>query len=211
MHTKTCVAIVLLALAFASAFSCLAKDTEPLSRDEILALLPRGIDMEDANDIARYKRLVALGPSVHELLGEELLRVEDWTTASRIIAIFVDSRGDKAVAQKYLERFLKLPRNGNTWSLIRWQATEAIKKLQSERSFHKIENTMNPPKKSESEKTFGSEPPTLATPIAASTPARSAAQAPVLPAERQSPMWPWVVGVAALIAVIAVALKRRAS
>lgn len=49
--------------------------------------------------------------------------------------------------------------------------------------------------------------PTVPPPL----PANAVAQAPVVASERSAPLWPWVVGgILALIAIIAVVLKRRA-
>ena len=53
-------------------------------------------------------------------------------------------------------------------------------------------------------------PAPIATPAASSQPVTPVAQTPASPAERKSPVWPWLVGIAALIAIIAVVLKRRA-
>lgn len=73
----------------------------------------------------------------------------------------------------------------------------------------------------------GSEPPALqpsatpeaatpapSTPVATSTPALSSpvpavAESPAPMVERKSPAWPWVVGILALIVIVAVVLKRR--
>lgn len=57
--------------------------------------------------------------------------------------------------------------------------------------------------------------PTRSTPVpsatpASSTPAPTIAESPVPVVERQAPVWPWVVGILALVVIVAVALKRRA-
>ncbi len=59
------------------------------------------------------------------------------------------------------------------------------------------------------------QPPTPSTPFPAATPLPSkpvakVAESPAPVVERESSAWPWVVGIAALIAIIVVALKRRA-
>ena len=146
MRTKTTLMLsVSLLLALAVAFNSFGEQTERLSRVEILALLPRGIDMLDANDLAGYNKLVSIGPYAHEALGEELLRVDDWITASRIIAVFVDSSGDKSVALKYLNRFLELPGNDDMWPAVRSQANEVITKFQSARNSSSGEQPETPP------------------------------------------------------------------
>lgn len=145
MRTKTTFKMLALALLVSvTSLHSLGEETEVLSREEILTLLPRGIDMEDANDITRYNKLVARGSSAHEVLGEELLRVDDWITASRIIAIFVDSSGDRSVAMKYLNRFLELPRSNDKWPAVRSQATDVIKKFQIERASNALDQPVNP-------------------------------------------------------------------
>lgn len=48
------------------------------------------------------------------------------------------------------------------------------------------------------------------TPVTAPQPTTPAAQTPALPAEHKSPVWPWLVGIVALVVIVAVALKRRA-
>ena len=55
-----------------------------------------------------------------------------------------------------------------------------------------------------------STPVSTVPPVASPAPTTPIAQAPAVPAERRAPMWPWVVGIAALIAIVAVALKRCA-
>lgn len=132
MHTRALpITLVCLVFMLVTAVECHAEDAEVLSRQEILTLLPRGIDMDDANDIERYNKLVAQGPAVHEVLGEELIRVDDWITASRIIAVFLDSSGDKSVALKYIKGFLEVPRNNDDmWPSVRSQALGAVDKLQ---------------------------------------------------------------------------------
>jgi hypothetical protein len=49
-----------------------------------------------------------------------------------------------------------------------------------------------------------------ATPTASPQPATRVAQAPVTAVEHRTPVWPWVVGILALVVIVAVALKRRA-
>ena len=133
MRIKPFMTLIYVALILATALR-VAESAEELSKEEILALLPRGVDMDDHNHVARYMRLVALGPSVHAVLGEDLLRVEEFEPAGRIIAIFEESTGDKAVAMKYLERFLDLPRTGSAWPSVRAQASQTLSKLRDEQS-----------------------------------------------------------------------------
>jgi hypothetical protein len=54
--------------------------------------------------------------------------------------------------------------------------------------------------------------PAPSTPVPTATPAPTTpvAQTPAIAAERRSPVWPWVVGILALVVIVAFALKRRA-
>jgi hypothetical protein len=57
--------------------------------------------------------------------------------------------------------------------------------------------------------------PTRSTPVPTATPATpspapAVAESPAPVVERKSPVWPWVVGIAALIAILALIFKRRA-
>jgi hypothetical protein len=47
-------------------------------------------------------------------------------------------------------------------------------------------------------------------PVASSSPTTPVVETPAVPVERKSPVWPWVVGILALIVIVTVALKRRA-
>lgn len=53
-------------------------------------------------------------------------------------------------------------------------------------------------------------PVPTSTPIASTAPATPVAQTPAVPVEERAPVWPWLVGILALIVIVAVALKRRA-
>jgi hypothetical protein len=120
--------LILLMASFAH-FHCVRSEEKTLSKGEILALLPRGIDM-DPEDMRKAERLVSIGPSAHEVLGAELLRLDDWTAASNIISVFVRSSGDKSIARRYLVRFLEISRNEDPWTSVRTQAAAAIRKLE---------------------------------------------------------------------------------
>ena len=75
----------------------------------------------DPEDMRKAERLVSIGPSAHEVLGAELLRLDDWTAASNIISVFVKSSGDKSIARRYLVRFLEISRNEDPWTNVRTQ------------------------------------------------------------------------------------------
>lgn len=77
----------------------------PLNTAEILALVPRGPDLE-SEEWANYKKLVDLAPAAYDVLGRDLLTVKEYTTAGRIMCIFADSKGDKALPLRYVQRFL---------------------------------------------------------------------------------------------------------
>lgn len=48
-----------------------------------------------------------------------------------------------------------------------------------------------------------------ATPATSPQPANPVAQTPALPAERKAPVWPWLVGIVALVVIVALVFKRR--
>lgn len=52
--------------------------------------------------------------------------------------------------------------------------------------------------------------PSQVKPSASQSPAMPVAQTPAPAVERTAPVWPWIVGILALIVIVAVALKRRA-
>lgn len=53
-------------------------------------------------------------------------------------------------------------------------------------------------------------PVPTAKPVASPAPTTSVAQTPAAVVERRSPAWPWVVGIAALVVIVALIFKRRA-
>lgn len=55
-----------------------------------------------------------------------------------------------------------------------------------------------------------STPVPTSTPVASPAPTTPVAEAPAPVVERKAPVWPWVVGILALVVIVAVALKRRA-
>ena len=151
MHTKP--AFRTLVFLFLTSFSLpnlVGSEEKVFSKEEILALLPRGVDMDPA-DLSKAERLVSIGSSAHEVLGAELVRVDDWITASRIIAVFVKSSGDKSVARRYLARFLEISRNDDMWPSVRTQAVEAIRKFEEAQKVQSpIPKQSDPPVESES-------------------------------------------------------------
>ena len=132
---RTELPLALAVVFFSGLFSILDHvhgEEERLSPSEVLAILPRGVDMDDARDIENFNKLVKMGPAVHGILGEKLLSVDNPFTAGRIVALFVSSTGEKTVARKYLERFLALPGgNGHAWQLVRNEAASAIREFEA--------------------------------------------------------------------------------
>jgi len=195
----TCVVFVLSVLVSLMALQSFGKEPEQLSEDQVLAIIPRSIDMLGADDQPNFEKLVSQGPVIHEALGKELLRLEDWITAGRIIAIFVESKGDKTVAHRYLKRFLELPRPDSWWAPVRAQAANAIRK------FEDAQTAQSPtPKEIDVRET-------MPLPQAPKTP-ESKTAAPPTTSEEPTSSTPWSIIVVLIVAacgLLWLLLKRR--
>lgn len=73
----------------------LARAGEEMPVAEVLALIPKSIDMDDNLEIANYEKLVALGPSIYGALLEIVRTHPDTLVASRALSVLCDARGDK--------------------------------------------------------------------------------------------------------------------
>ena len=51
--------------------------------------------------------------------------------------------------------------------------------------------------------------PSAPVPTATSTPVAKVGESPLLVVERKSPVWPWLVGILALVVIVALVFKRR--
>ena len=95
----------------------LAKAGEGMPVSEVLALLPRGPDVDDDLEIANYEKLVDRGASIYGALLEIVRTHPDTRIASAALSVLCDAQGDKrgVVAElgKVLEekRFLAGPKN----------------------------------------------------------------------------------------------------
>lgn len=102
MHTNTkSIGLTSIALCLFSIFSPLfaeERDMLEITTNDIARLLPTGPDMEDQNDLARYQQLISMGEKAYPALAEMLNGTTDSIVISRILAIFVQSKGDKAIA-----------------------------------------------------------------------------------------------------------------
>ena len=131
MHTKPAFrSFIFLFLAWFSLLNCVRSEEKALSKEEILALLPRGVDLY-GEELLKLEKLVSIGSSAYEVLGAELVRlpVDEWLTASRIITVFEKSNGDKSIARRYLTQFLDIPRSEAWWKRVQTEAAEAIRKF----------------------------------------------------------------------------------
>lgn len=198
MHTKPAFRTFLfLMLASFSLLNYVRSEEKALSKEEILALLPRGVDM-DPTDLSKAERLVSIGSSAHEVLGAELVRVDDWITASRIIAVFVKSSGDKSIARRHLARFLEISRNDDMWSSVRIQAAEAIRKFEAANTAQ-----LQPPMQNETHADRAQPPAPKQAPEAQPTSS---------PSEEPPSSTPWsiiVVLIVAALSLLWLLLKRR--
>ena len=200
MHTKlTFRSLVYLFLAWFSLLNYVRGEEKALSKEEILALLPRGVDLY-GEELLKMDRLVSIGSSAHEVLGAELVRlgVDEWLSASRIINIFVKSKGDKSIARRYLTQFLDIPRSEAWWKRVQTEAAEAI------RRFEDAQTMQSPsPKESDARET---KLPTQAPKLPKTKPVASA------PNEEPASSMPWSAVVVLIVAAIGLRwllLKRR--
>lgn len=199
MHTKPAFrSFIFLFLAWFSLLNCVRSEEKALSKEGILALLPRGVDLY-GEELLKLEKLISIGSSAHEVLGAELVRlpVDEWLTASRIITVFEKSNGDKSIARRYLTQFLEIPRSQTWWKRVQTEAAEAIRK------FDEAQTVQSPtPKKSDGREAM---PP----PSASKAPVAN----PLKPAPSKEPVTlSWVV--IAVVVVVAIGLlvlllKRR--
>ena len=101
-----------------------------MNNEEIIALLPRGTDMLDEKDVQRYEQLVKMGATAYPALSSELLNTTDEITASRIISIFVESKGDKTVPRETIRKLVsKWDSSTRHGKAIREVSAEALGKI----------------------------------------------------------------------------------
>lgn len=88
------------------------QDTASLTKEQVLQLIPQGIDFEDKKEIERYNKLVSMGerayPGLVQLLEDTKDRVEpnNRLLISTILSVFINSRGDKRVPIEATKRLL---------------------------------------------------------------------------------------------------------
>lgn len=105
---------------------------EALTRRDVLSLLPKGIDMEDKAEIEKYQRLLDLGEKAYPALAQLLDETNDPLLAGRILAVFVDSSGDKEVPVVAIKKFLaKIPGDDDEAVIVRLLAVRALGRVGS--------------------------------------------------------------------------------
>lgn len=97
-----CASIAILAIVLLAG-AIFASDAEGLSKQEIKQMMSSVMtldDLEDEGAIAKWRQIIALGSDAHPALAELLEDAQEPVAISRILAVFVESEGDKSVAVK---------------------------------------------------------------------------------------------------------------
>lgn len=101
--------LLILAIALVGLSTGSALGQKALTKDEVVRLLPQGIDMLDHEQLNNYNQLVELGGRAYPGLIELLAEVDSSIMVSRIVSILVQSEGDKrqprAAIKSILVRF----------------------------------------------------------------------------------------------------------
>lgn len=101
-----------------------------INNEQILALLPRGIDTLDEKDVQKYEQLVEMGATAYPALSAELLDTDSEIVASRIIGVFVESKGDKTVPRETIRKLVsKWDSSTRHGKAIREVSAEALGKI----------------------------------------------------------------------------------
>lgn len=139
--------------------------------------------------------------------GDVVLMPRSFRAAELAVEILGNSPAFNAEVINWARRVGRLK-----WSdqreLVRpwWKANEQFFR---EKNYQAVQPGPEPPERPAAPPEAPVAAPSVA-PATPPTPITAAAETPAVPAERQSPVWPWLVGIAALVVIVAVALKRRA-
>ena len=133
MSIKLCIALwvtfnVLGFIVFCQ--SSAADESAPLTKEQVFALLPTGIDM-DINDANKYHKLKEYGSRSYPALVEILKDADDNLLIGRIFAVFIGAKGDKTIAVNAVKGIIKKFRGKNTYDAVkvRWYAARTLGKI----------------------------------------------------------------------------------
>lgn len=81
------------------------KPDKAVDRQEILALIPKGVD--PGNDDGKgMQKLIDMGAAAYPVLCEELLSADDYIAASRLLSPMIQSHGDKTLPRETIKKLI---------------------------------------------------------------------------------------------------------
>lgn len=112
----------------------IGEDGPQLTKEQVLDLLPMGVDMLDSTATDNYDRLVDAGPRAYPALAELLNETDDPIIIGRIFAVFAESTGDKTIALSAVTNVIGRYRNLDTAEArkVRVYAAQTVSKIGSE-------------------------------------------------------------------------------
>lgn len=121
-------------VAVTCAFSGEEQRAEPLSKEEVLTLLPQGLDMDDEADAGRYSALVEKGEIAYPALIEVIRESNDPIILSRALSILRESSGNKSWVAQELKQIIGelMGRGGKDADKMLMATVEALADIGSE-------------------------------------------------------------------------------
>jgi len=110
-------------------FSFADGPSQPVSKQEVSKLLPRGVDMLDPTEVADYSRLVNLGDRAYPALVELLVEEQNYIIISRILGVFVESKGDKTAPIQAIRNLLRTNAHWRTSVKMKLVAADVLSKI----------------------------------------------------------------------------------
>lgn len=107
---------------------------EPLSKEEVLTLLPQGLDMDDEADAGRYSALVEKGEIAYPALIAVIRESNDPIILSRALAVLRESSGNKSEVARQLKQIIgeRVGRGGKDADRMLMATVEALADIGSE-------------------------------------------------------------------------------
>jgi len=79
-----------------------------LSKEEIIEMIPKGLEKDSPNEIQNWQTLIDSGESIYLPLSEILLDPKHEAIANDVISLFVKSKGDKTLPLQALRKYLEV-------------------------------------------------------------------------------------------------------